>query len=168
MAEPFMGEIKLGGWNFAPRYWAFCNGATVGISMNQALFALLGTTYGGDGRTTFKLPDLRGRVAMNAGPVNPLGAQGGEATHTLVSAELPVHVHQLKATAATGTSASVLTTPWLGGTPLAYGAYPGTPAATMKASVISQAGAGAAHENRQPYQCLNYVIALSGIFPPRN
>jgi microcystin-dependent protein len=167
MADPFMGEIKLGAWSYAPRGWAFCNGALMAISSNQALFSLLGTLYGGDGVRTFGLPDLRGRVPMHLGK-NPAGTIGGEEMHALTVAEMPVHTHQFNATAVTGTSPSVLQTPWLGGSPNEFGTFDPAAQTTLLPGSIAPAGSGAGHENRQPYLCLNYVIALTGIYPSRN
>jgi len=104
VAEPFLGELRMMSFNFPPKGWAFCNGQTLAIAQNQALFSLLGTTYGGNGQTTFALPDLRGRVPVHWGSGRTLGEQGGEAAHTLIAAELPTHTHQLIATSVEGTA----------------------------------------------------------------
>ncbi|HXV34745.1 MAG TPA: tail fiber protein [Gaiellaceae bacterium] len=163
--DPFIGEIRLVAFNFAPRGWALCEGQLLPINQNQALFALLGTAYGGDGRTTFALPDLRGRVPVGAGQLSggasyALGATGGEETVKLTTRQLPAHAHAVHAssTAATATSpASAF--------PAGGGAYAASRNVRMKAAMIGPTGRGEEHENRQPYLGLTYIIALQGIFP---
>jgi microcystin-dependent protein len=168
MADPFLGEIKLGAWNFAPRGWALCNGALMSIGQNAALFALLGTQYGGNGSTTFALPDLRGRVAMHLGQ-NPQGTVLGSPSYSLTVGETPLHTHQLNGASVAGTSLSVASAPWLAGIAAGYGPLPtDSTATTMLPTSVSSVGSGAGHENRQPFTCLNYVIATAGIFPSRN
>jgi microcystin-dependent protein len=165
---PFLGQLMLFPFNFAPKGWALCNGALLQISQNQALFSLLGTTFGGDGRATFGLPDLRGRVALGTGTGVALGAQLGEEMHTLQIGEVPPHNHLSAAT----TSPAAATPPRLTG--LLLGAsnpseyVNATPGNAMAAGVIAQAGGSAPHENRQPYLVLSWCIALDGIFPSRN
>ena len=168
MAEPFIGEIKMAAWNYPPRGWAFCNGAILSIATNQALFALLGTTYGGDGVRTFALPDLRGRVPMSVAPSSPIGVASGEELHVLSLAETPQHTHVAQATATTGTAQQFNAGDWLGAFPNGYGALPDSGQSNLDPSDVTSVGNGAAHENRQPFLCINFIIALVGIFPPRN
>jgi microcystin-dependent protein len=166
MADPFMGEIKLIPWNYAPKGWAFCNGQVMSIAQNQALFSLLGTTYGGDGVTNFKLPDLRARAATHFNSSNmPLGANGGEASHVLSTGETPAHVHSLGAANSPGDIATVTAGNWLAG--FAGYAPAGGATTTLDPSSIGQTGTAAPHENRQPFLCMSYAIALQGIFPTR-
>jgi microcystin-dependent protein len=171
VSEPFVGEIRMFGFNFAPQGWAMCNGQTLPISQNQALFSLLGTTYGGNGQTTFQLPDLRGRLANHAGQgtgLSPyvLGQNGGTENVTLVQGQMPTHAHSVLANGSPATA----TRP--GGAVLArttadiYAAAPdGT---TMNAGMIGTAGGSQPHPNLQPYLTVNFCIALQGIFPSRN
>lgn len=165
MAEPFLGEIKVVPWNFPPRNWAFCNGQLLPINQNQALFSILGTTYGGDGITTFALPNLAGRIPVHAGDGIPLGAAGGEVAHTLTVPELPSHPH-----GADGVGQAP-DQPGAGGFLWANNASAyatGPPDAVMDPSASTQAGGGQPHNNLPPYLVLNFVIALTGIFPSRN
>lgn len=170
--DPFIGEIRLVPYNFAPRGWAFCEGQLLPIAQNQALFSLLGTTYGGDGRTTFALPDLRGRVAISEGQgpgLSPriLGERGGEQAHTLTFAELPSHSHEAGAHAGNGSAAApngLLPARNPAGTP-AYGHGQDT---VLGAGAVLPAGGNQPHNNMQPYLTLHYIIALQGIFPSRN
>jgi len=167
MSEPFLAEIRIMGFNFAPRGWAFCDGQILPINQNQSLYSLLGTTYGGDGRTSFALPDIRGRTPIHVGEGHREGQKSGEETHTLASNEMPNHTHTLEATNVAGTvdeptSSSVMAQ---AGSNL-YGAF-GTPVA-MKTGSIANVGGGQAHENMMPYLAINYCIALRGLFPSRN
>lgn len=166
MAEPFLGEIKMTGFPFAPKGWALCNGQQLPISQNQALFSLLGTAYGGDGRTTFALPNLQGRTPLHQSASSNIGAAGGEASHTLLPTEMPKHVHQLSASSSAGTQ------------PVPMGAYlaqaaPANPYAaaggtdTMGAATLASSGGGQAHPNMQPYLGVTFSVALQGIFPSR-
>ncbi|UOQ55656.1 tail fiber protein [Hymenobacter cellulosivorans] len=170
-------------FNFAPKGWALCNGQLLPINQNQALFALLGTQFGGDGRTTFALPDLRGRVIVQSGNGRIVGERGGEAAHVLLATEIPPHVHGLKASTATGTTnlsgtAGPTVHNYLadngGGAPQ-YGVTINTQLANSPAAggspavnVSSAVGGGQAHNNMQPFITLNYVICLQGIFPSPN
>ncbi len=168
MAEPFLSEIRLMSFNFAPKGWAFCNGQFLPINQNQALFALLGTTYGGNGQTTFALPDLRGHVPVGAGQAAggtsyPLGASGGEETVKLTTGQLPGHAHAVHASNAAATTKNPTTAFPAGG-----GAYAAQRNVRMNAGMIGRTGRGEAHENRQPYLALNYIIALQGIFPSQS
>ena len=168
MAEPFLGSLMLTPYNFAPNGYAFCNGQTLAINQNQALFALLGTTYGGNGINTFNLPDLRSRVPVHSGAGVNLGQVLGEEQHTLVLSEMPSHTHAPSASnAGTASQASPV------GNAVGPGAsgqlpYASTSGATMAAGALTSVGNNQAHENRQPYLVLNWVIALTGIFPSRN
>lgn len=171
MAEPFLAEVRIVGFNFAPRGWAFCSGQILPINQNQALYSLLGTTYGGDGRTNFALPDLRGRVPIHVGRSDGgvdyrEGQKSGAETHTLNAAEMPNHTHVVRASDATASADSptgrVLAQPGLA----MYG-DPSSPAA-MGAGTIANTGGGQAHDNMMPYLALNFCIALQGLFPSRS
>ncbi|MCP9769230.1 phage tail protein [Lacihabitans sp. LS3-19] len=173
--DPLIAEIKLFGGNFAPRGWAYCDGQLLSIASNQALFSILGTTYGGDGRTTFALPDLRGRapIAPGTGPGltnHQLGQRGGTETNTLNVTNLPAHTHSMNAsndTASSGSPASnSLGTAARGGTVLPYA--PGAANQVAMGSTTGSAGGNIPFNNMQPYLALNYIIALVGIFPSRN
>ena len=164
--EPFLGEIRMAGFGFAPRGWALCNGQLLPIAQNQALFSILGTTYGGDGRTTFALPDLRSRLPIHAGNF-PLGTHNGEEGHVLSSAELPAHTHQ--AIANTDANSATLTSPtgnrWANGGQAAYAAAGN---GSMAPAAVGTTGNSQAHDNMSPYLVVNFIIALQGIFPSRN
>ena len=170
--EPFIAQIMMFGGNFAPRGWALCDGQLLSIASNTALFSILGTTYGGDGRTTFALPDLRGRVAVHPG-TGPglsnkrLGEKAGVETVTLTPAQMPPHNHNIHA-ANTGGDDTNPTTGNGFGTASDDLYIESTPATTMQRGTVSSAGGGQAHNNMQPYGCVNYIIALQGIFPPRS
>lgn len=165
MAEPFLGEIRIVSFNFPPKGWALCNGQFLPINQNQGLFSLLGTTYGGNGQTTFALPDLRGRAPFHMGSGFTQGQTGGEIAHTLTISEMPAHLHFANA----ATSDGDVPTPagnMLGAFNNAYGA----PAALtpLNAASLSNVGGSQAHNNMSPFLVLNYVIALQGIFPSQN
>jgi microcystin-dependent protein len=174
MADPFVAEIRIVPFNFPPKGWAFCDGQLLPISQNTALFSLLGTYYGGDGKNNFALPDLRGRSPMQPGQgpglsLRDLGEQGGQAAVTLLASEMPAHTHALQASPTApeenghGTpSPEKLLAP---STAAVYG--PPGDAVALAAEAISVAGGGQPHQNRQPFLTLNFVIALQGIFPPR-
>jgi microcystin-dependent protein len=167
MAEPFLSEIRLMSFNFAPKGWAQCNGQLLPINQNQALFSLLGTTYGGNGQTTFGLPDLRNRVPMHTGQGHLLGEKGGEFNHTLSQGELPMHTHTAAASSATQNGFQVPENRYLGGGGNVY--HPVAPQLTgLRSQSVTTVGGSQAHENRQPYLTLNFCIALQGIFPSRN
>lgn len=177
MASPFLGEIKLFAGNFAPRGWAFCNGQLLSIAQNSALFALLGTIYGGDGVTTFALPDLRGRVPVHLGQGPglsnyPQGTTGGAETVTLAVTQIPSHAHTLNASdlpgAATSPANNFIAEPNPGLGKAANPAFNSSASTTLAPGAVSATGGGQAHENRPPYLTLNYIISLQGIFPSRN
>jgi microcystin-dependent protein len=163
MSEQFLSEIRVFSFNFAPKGWAMCNGQILPINQNQALFALLGTTYGGDGRTTFALPNLQGSAPMHTGAGHTLGEKAGEVNHTLTLAELPAHTHAVTASSANGTI------PGPGVPAAADNAYgpPANPVGLLPAS-LAAAGGSQAHNNMMPFLVLNFCIALVGIFPSRN
>jgi microcystin-dependent protein len=164
MSEPFIGEIKVISWNFPPKGWAFCNGQLLPINQNQALFSLLGTTYGGDGRLTFGLPNLQGRVPVHAGGGFVLGETGGETSHTLNLSELPAHTHLVT----TGGAADQNSPANAYVAPSARAGFAATPNGVLLAGSVSTLGGGQAHENLSPYLVLNFVIALQGIFPSQS
>ena len=166
MIEPFLAEIRILSFQFAPKGWAMCNGQTLPINQNQALFSLLGTTFGGDGRTTFALPNLQGRAPLHVGPGTPLGSAGGESAHTLTAQEMPSHTHALNAVQAD----AHLRKP-AGALP-GYGdeetySRGGTPI-SLAPTMVGSAGGGQLHSNMMPFLQLNFVIALQGIFPSSN
>lgn len=168
MAEPYLSEIKLISFNFPPKGWAFCNGQLLPINQNQALFALLGTTYGGDGQTNFALPDLRGRVpAHTGGQGHFLGERGGEQAHTLTLPEIPQHSHTASATSDSG-DLFVATGNMLAASPAQLYAPATSNLTTLVPGSVTTMGGSQAHENMQPYLVLNFCIALQGIFPSRN
>ena len=165
MAEPFLSEIRIMSFIFAPKGWALCNGQLLPINQNQALFSLLGTTFGGDGRVNFALPDLRGRTPIHVGSGHTLGERGGEPAHTLSIAELPEHVHVLNGSTANGGTNSpnaALLASFNNG----YSA----PAAltSLNPGSITNVGGSQAHLNMQPFLTLSFCIALQGIFPSPN
>jgi microcystin-dependent protein len=169
MAEPFLSEIRIMSFGFAPRGWALCDGQLLPINQNQALFSLLGTTFGGDGRVNFALPDLRGRTPIHVGSSHTLGERGGEQAHTLAIAELPTHTHVLNASATNG-NAPVPNGPngnILANTPnQIYG--PAANLVALNSGSVTSVGGSQAHLNMQPFLTLNCCIALQGIFPSPN
>jgi microcystin-dependent protein len=165
MSEPFLGEVKIISWNFPPRGWAFCNGQLLPINQNQALFSILGTTYGGDGRQTFALPNLQGRTAVHVGNGVTLGELGGETTHTLNISELPAHTHAPVGSSATGTLPSAAGNLWGGSSANPYSSTANT---SMNPATVQPTGGSQPHENMTPYLVLNFIIALQGIFPSQN
>lgn len=164
MADPFLGEIRIASFGFAPQGWASCNGQLLPINQNQALFSLMGTTYGGNGQTTFALPDLRGRTPLHFGNGFVQGEASGEVSHTLLQSELPAHGHALAGTSSTGR----LPTPDAHVFAAARGQYADAGDVAMHAASISNTGGSQPHENRPPFLVLNFVVALQGIFPSQN
>lgn len=171
MADPFIAEIRIFPFNFAPKGWAFCDGQILPISQNTALFSLLGTTYGGDGESTFALPNLQGRtpVGHGQGPglsVRDLGERGGTETVTLLNSEIPTHTHTL--TASTGDATQSTPDAALLATGITVGMYaPPGPTVTLAPTTMSSPGAGQPHENAMPSLVFYFCIALQGVFPPR-
>ena len=165
MAEPFLSEIRIMSFVFAPKGWAMCNGQLMPINQNQALFSLLGTTYGGDGRVNFALPDLRARTPIHVGSGHTLGERGGEQAHTLSIAELPTHTHIANATDALSDN-SVPTSNLLAGVNNGYTGPAGLTA--LIPSTIGNVGGSQAHLNMEPFLVLSFCIALQGIFPSPN
>ena len=165
MSQPFLSEIKIVSFNFPPKGWALCNGQFLPINQNQALFSLLGTTYGGNGQTTFALPNLRGQVPIHMGNGHTLGEQAGSTSVTLNQSQMPQHLHFAQAS------------PSVGATPLAVGGVlasaanvyrtPDSPT-TLSPATVSNVGGSQPHNNMMPYLVLNFIIALQGIFPSRN
>jgi microcystin-dependent protein len=176
MSEPFIGEIRMFGGNFAPRGWAFCDGQLLSIAQNTALFSLLGTTYGGNGQTTFALPDLRGRVPMHwgAGPgLTPrtLGESSGSETVTLLSSQMPAHNHAIGAHSGQGDTFSpegAVNAAAVDASQQPLNIYSSSVNATMAAQTVGVAGGSQPHNNMQPFQCVSFIIALEGIFPSRS
>ncbi|MER9164956.1 tail fiber protein [Mesorhizobium sp. M0715] len=166
MAEPFLSEIRIMSFVFPPKGWALCNGQLLPINQNQALFSLLGTTFGGDGQVNFALPDYRGRIPVHVGSGHTLGERGGEQSHTLSISEIPTHVHVAQASTNTGSSQD--------GAGNVLGVVPGrlysdfANVTTLSPSTITSIGGSQAHLNMQPFLTLSFCIALQGIFPSPN
>jgi microcystin-dependent protein len=167
MAQPYIGEIRMFAGNFAPAGWMFCEGQLVPISENDALFTLIGTTYGGDGQQTFGLPDLRGRLPVHQGQGFPLGASGGVETVTLTVQQIPAHTHPMLGSTNTASSA-VPTSNTIGkstAVDLFVNAQPGD---LLHPSSVLQIGGSQPHDNFQPYLCVSFIISLYGLFPTQN
>ena len=165
MAEPFLSEIRIMSFTFAPRGWALCDGQLLPINQNQGLFSLLGTTFGGDGRVNFALPDLRGRTPIHVGSGHTLGERGGEQAHTLSIAELPTHTHVFQTSSANGTT-PVPTGNLLGSANNLYATAVNL--TSLHPASITNVGGSQAHLNMQPFLTLSFCIALQGIFPSPN
>ncbi|MEX0781291.1 MAG: tail fiber protein [Dehalococcoidia bacterium] len=167
MGTPFLGEIKLISFDFAPKGWALCNGQLLPINQNQALFSLLGTTYGGDGAVNFGLPDLRDRVPIHVGNGHTQGERAGQLASTLTLSQMPAHTHFVNASSAVGNTPIPANNVVLA-SPLNLSYRPPDALAAMDPATVSNVGGSQPHENRQPFLTLNFCIALQGIFPSRN
>ena len=166
MSEFFIGQVMMAGFNFAPRFWALCNGQLLPINQNQALFALLGTTYGGNGQTTFALPNLRGRLPIHVGNGHTLGEAAGSTAVTVNIQQLPTHLHGLQASSnSTGTTADPT---GAFPAPVNTGYTPPASLVTLSPQSVTSVGGNQPHTNMMPYLVLNFIIALQGIFPSRN
>jgi microcystin-dependent protein len=166
MAEPFLSELRIMSFSFAPKGWAMCNGQLLPINQNQALFSLLGTTFGGDGRVNFALPDLRGRTPIHVGSGHTLGERGGEQAHTITKAELPTHIHLVAASTADTGGNDNPAGRFLGGASNMY--HTPTNLQAINPGTIQNAGGSQPHQNMQPFLTLTFAIALQGIFPSPN
>jgi len=166
MSSPYLGEVRVFSFNFAPSGWAMCNGQTMSISQNAALFALLGTTYGGNGTTTFQLPNLQGCTPLGSGPSNVLGSSGGESNHTLILQEIPGHAHVPQASNAAASTGNPAGAVWANAAKNNFTTT--APTGQMSGGTIASAGGGQAHQNTPPYLVLSFCIALQGIFPTRS
>ena len=172
MSEPFVGEIRMFAGNFAPRGWAFCDGQLLAVSQNDALFSLLGTIYGGDGRTTFGLPDMRGRVPVHAGTgpgLSPrrLGAMIGTESVTLISNQLPAHSHAMMASSDIGNAPNPDDNTLAAATSIDPYIANDTPNTVLNANAVTSVGSSQSHTNMMPFLCVNFIIALFGIYPSR-
>ena len=171
MADPFVAEIRIFPFNFAPKGWAFCDGQILPLSQNTALFSLLGTTYGGDGKSNFALPNLQGNAPMHPGQgpglsLHDLGETGGSQTVTLLQSEIPAHSHSLMASKSDGIDTNPGNELFAKGIGIGMYAVPGA-LTTLADTVIPPAGGDQPHNNMQPFLTLNFCIALQGVFPPR-
>jgi microcystin-dependent protein len=171
MGQPFVGEIRMFGGNFAPVGWAFCNGALMAIAENETLFNLIGTTYGGDGQQTFALPDLRGRLPIHMGTggglsTRVIGEMAGVETVTLISQQIPAHSHAALTVSGGGNQSTPQNGVWAGSSNSIYTSN--APSLPMNNSLIGAAGGSQPHENRMPYLAISFIISLFGIFPTQN
>ena len=168
MSEPFLAEVKMMGFNFPPRGWAFCDGQILPINQNQSLFSLLGTTYGGDGRTTFGLPDLRGRTAVHEGEGLTRGQKTGEEGHILNVNEMPQHAHVAKATSQSDVATATPIPADNVLSPVNNLYRDALDNVALRPEALANAGSGQPHQNMQPYLAVEFCIALVGLFPSRN
>jgi microcystin-dependent protein len=168
MSQPYVGQLMLASFNFAPKGYAMCNGQTMAINQNTALFSLLGTTYGGNGVQTFALPNLQGRTPVGVSSNIVWGEVSGQESHTLISSEVPAHTHQLEGTIAGATTANPAGAIFAAPTGNLKPYAGASSLAAMSSSSIATVGGGQPHENRQPFLVMNWVIALTGIFPSRS
>jgi len=164
MSNPYIGEIRMFAGNFAPSGWALCDGAVMSISQNDALFQLIGTTYGGDGQTTFALPNLQGRVPVHQGPGFTLAQMGGSETVTLTTAQIPAHSHVPQASSVTGTQTSPQGNVWAASANFPYAANT-PPNEGMDPAAVPLSGGGQPHDNMMPFLAVNFIFSLFGIFP---
>ncbi|HEU0082153.1 MAG TPA: tail fiber protein [Bradyrhizobium sp.] len=169
MAEPFLSEIRIMSFGFPPKGWALCDGQLLPINQNQALFSLLGTTYGGDGRVNFGLPNLQGRASMHMGSGHTLGERGGEQAHTLSTAEIPTHTHVFQGSTTNGSTVApannLLAKGNANNNPVNYYTQTITNLTALNGGDLANTGGSQAHLNMQPFLVLNFCIALQGIFP---
>lgn len=165
MGTPFLGEVKIISWNFSPKGWAFANGQFLPINQNQALFSLFGTMYGGNGQTTFALPNLQGRCAMHQGSGFIVGQAGGEIAHTLTVSEMPLHQHMVNAVS-DAADAVLFTGNYLAGTNNGY--RPASSLIAIEPGTIASNGGSQPHQNMAPVLVLNFIVALQGVFPSQN
>jgi microcystin-dependent protein len=168
MSEPFVGEIRMMSFNFAPKSWALCNGQLLPINQNQALFSLLGTRFGGNGQTTFALPNLQGRVPMHVGSGHVLAEIGGQQSHTLTMSEMTQHSHVFNPSSAAATTNTPTSSLGLAASAGSFLYGPPANLVTMNSLAVSFVGGSQAHENMQPYLTISFCIALQGIFPSQN
>jgi microcystin-dependent protein len=173
MSQPYIGEIRLVGFNFAPAGWAFCNGQLMAISENEALFNLIGTTYGGDGQTTFALPNLQSRVIIHQGQGPGLsnyiiGENAGVEAVTVATNQLPIHSHAANCSSSAGSQSSPVANIWSADAAGLTAEYSNSQNGQMNAAAIGQSGGSQPHENRMPFLAMNYIISLFGIFPSQN
>jgi microcystin-dependent protein len=166
MSTAFVGEIRIFGGNYAPFGWAFCDGRLIPISENQALYSLIGTTFGGDGTNTFALPDLRGRLPMHTGSQFPLGEAAGDESVELTTGQLPSHQHPPAAVSGPGNTGSPQGAVWAAGGGSYYGT--GNADAPMNAGAVQATGSGQPHDNLSPFQVVTFIIALDGVYPSRS
>lgn len=165
MSAPYIGQITLVGFAFSPRGWALCNGQTMPINQNQALFSILGTTFGGNGVSTFQLPNFQGNVPVHVGPGFVLGSTAGEANHTLQIAEMPAHTHVPAANQSQPNAGPPTNAFWCAES---GSAYSGSSSGQLIAQAIGNNGSSQPHNNMQPYLVVNFIIALVGVYPSRN
>jgi microcystin-dependent protein len=165
MSQQYLSEIRIVSFNYPPKGWAFCNGQTLPINQYQALFSLIGTYYGGDGITNFKLPNLQARMPVHQGPNYVIGQAAGESAHTLITQEMPGHQHQAQGVSGNATSDVATNNTWAVASQNLYAATPNT---TLLPTTLGSNGGSQPHNNMPPYLVLNFVIALVGIYPSRN
>jgi len=165
MSTPYIAEIKVVSFGFAPKGWALCNGQTLPINQNQALFSLLGTTFGGNGTTNFQLPNLQARMPIHQGGAYQMGNLGGESSHTLLPQEIPAHNHAAVGVSTTASTDVAANNSWAASQQNPYAATPNT---SLSPATLGQSGGSQPHNNMPPYLVLNFIIALVGIFPSRN
>jgi microcystin-dependent protein len=163
MSSPFIGEIRMFGGNFAPQGWAFCDGSLLPISENDALFNLIGTTYGGDGQSTFALPDLRSRIPLHVGPGFALGQSGGAETVTLTTSQIPAHTHVPQGNSGAGTQSSPGNGVWAQSTLDQFSSS--APTVSMAPAALGLNGGSQPHDNMMPFLAVNFILSLFGIFP---
>ncbi|HYL76332.1 MAG TPA: tail fiber protein [Bryobacteraceae bacterium] len=166
MSSPFIGEIRMFGGNFAPQGWAFCNGALMAIDQNTALFQLIGTTYGGDGQTTFALPDLQSRIPLHVGPGFALGQSGGAETVTLTTSQMPAHSHVPLGNSSVGTQSSPANGVWAQSSLGEFSSA--APSSAMAPTAMGSSGGSQPHDNMMPFLAVNFILSLFGVFPSQS